>query len=84
MCSIDDLQGGNAHTNAQLLLDVFSGRSSKKNSAIADTFILNAAIALYLYGLHSSITEAIAHAKEKRADGSALTLLKNWIEFSHD
>jgi anthranilate phosphoribosyltransferase len=83
-CRLSDLQGGNAKDNAQRLLEVFSGKNMKKNQAIADTLILNAAVALYLYGLHPSITSAIPHAQENLHHGAALTLLKNWIDYSHD
>jgi len=79
-CSIADLRGGDAKTNAQILLDTFKG----KRGPIADTLILNTAVALYLYGLHPSISEALSHASDILYNGSALTLLKNWIEFSHD
>lgn len=83
-CTITDLRGGDAKTNAQLLLTVFSPKSAKKHQAIGDTLILNAAVALYLYGLHSSIADAIEHARDNLLNGSALTLLNNWIECSHD
>lgn len=82
-CSVLDLKGGDAYTNSQILVEVFSGKS-KKYRAIADTLILNAAVALYLYGRYPSIAEAIPHAKQNLLDGSAMTLLNNWIEFSHD
>lgn len=79
-CDIADLRGGDANTNAQLLLNTFAG----KRSAIADTLILNAAVALFLYGLYPSIADAIPHAEDNLYDSSALNLLNNWIEFSHD
>ncbi len=79
-CSITDLRGGDAKMNAQLLLDTFKG----KPGPIADTLILNAAVALYLYGLHASKRAAIAHARDILYSGAVLTLLNNWIEFSHD
>ncbi|HEV2614638.1 MAG TPA: anthranilate phosphoribosyltransferase [Gammaproteobacteria bacterium] len=79
-CSLSDLRGGNAETNNKLLLAAFSN----KHKAIADTLILNAGVALYIYGLHHSIAEGIAHAKENLQNGSAITLLNNFREFSHD
>ncbi|NNM59757.1 MAG: anthranilate phosphoribosyltransferase [Legionellales bacterium] len=84
LCTLADLRGGNAKTNAQLLLNVFSGENSSKSRAIADTLILNAAMALYLYGLHPSLSDAIDHAKNNLHEGSALKLLNKWKEFSHD
>lgn len=83
-CKIVDLQGGNATENAQLLFQTFSTKFPKKNQAIAETLILNAAVALYLYGLYPSIPAALSHSRENLYNGSAETLLKNWIEFTHD
>ncbi len=79
-CLIADLRGGDAKMNAHLLLETFKG----KRGAIADTLILNAAVASYLYGLGSSISECVINATEKLYNGSALTLLNSWIEFSHE
>lgn len=79
-CSIADLQGGDANVNAGLLLDAFKG----KRGPIADTLILNAAVALYVYGRHPSIEEAVYHARDNLYSGAVLTLLNNWIEFSHE
>jgi anthranilate phosphoribosyltransferase len=79
-CSISALRGGDAKVNAQLLLDTFKG----ERGPIADTLILNAAVALYTYGLHPSIGEAVSNVSEILYSGAVLTLLNNWIEFSHD
>lgn len=79
-CQLIDLQGGDAKTNAQLLLDAFHG----KRCAIADTLILNAAIALYIYGRYSSVAEALAHARNNLYEGAVIQLLHQWIQFSHD
>lgn len=83
-CCVKDLRGGDAETNAQLLISAFSKNHSTKIKAIADTLILNAAVAMYLYGLYPSIQESIAHAHDHLHHGHALALLKKWIEFSHD
>jgi anthranilate phosphoribosyltransferase len=80
LCKISDLRGGNAHKNAHILQETFAG----KNPAIANTFILNTAVSLYLYGLFSSITDAISHARDALYSGAAFALLKKWKEFSHD
>jgi anthranilate phosphoribosyltransferase len=79
-CKIADLSGGNADVNALLLKDTFKG----KRGPIADTLILNTAVALYIYGLYSSITDALLHASDNLYTGAALRLLNNWIEFSYD
>ncbi len=83
-CSVADLKGGNAATNAQLLLSVFSNRTGKKQKAIADTLILNTAAALCIYGRHQDLSHAIEHARDNLLNGAALSLLNNWIECSHD
>lgn len=83
-CQLSDLQGGDAKTNAELLKATFLGQSTSKIHAIAETLILNAAVALKLYGLHDSIKQAVEHAKESLLTGKAFKLLQNWIEFSHD
>lgn len=79
-CSISELRGGNPHENAEILLSIFKG----KHGPIAETLILNAAVAMYIYGLHPSIGEAVSHASDKLYSGDVYTLLNNWIEFSHD
>lgn len=79
-CQIKDLRGGDAKANAELLLAAFNG----KQGPIADTLILNAAVALYLYGLHSSINTAVTHVTNNLYSGAVLKLLNNWIEFSND
>ncbi len=79
-CTVADLRGGDATVNAQILLATFAG----KRGAIADTLILNVAVALYLYGLYPSIAEGVAHAKESLYSGAALRLLKQWKDVSHD
>lgn len=83
-CDLRDLQGGNATVNASLLREALQNRQSRQSTAIANTLIFNAAVAIYLYGLQPSIAEAIPLAREKLRDGSANGLLNQWIEFSHD
>ncbi len=79
-CRIADLEGGDAKFNAQLLLDTFKG----KRGPIADTLILNTAIALYIYGLYSSIADAVAYASHILYSGAVLKLLHNWRIFSNE
>lgn len=79
LCQLNDLQGSTAEHNAQIILQAFAGKST----AVASTLILNAAAALYLYGLYPDLQQAIAHAHDNLYSGKALTLLNNWKEFSH-
>jgi anthranilate phosphoribosyltransferase len=83
-CELRDLQGGSAAVNAELLRKALQGSQCRQGIAIANTLIFNAAVAIYLYGLESSIEAAIRLATEKLFDGSALTLLTQLVEFSHD
>ena len=81
--SLAELRGGDAATNAQLLRALFALKHENP-SAIADTLILNAAVALQIYGLHDSIVTAIAHAREALYSGAVARLLNNLITFSND
>ncbi len=83
-CTVLDLQGGHARDNARLLLEVFSRGNSTRHRAIADTLVLNAGVALYLYGLHASIEEGIAHAQDNLMHGAVMALLDKWVEYSND
>lgn len=57
LCNKQDLLGGDAKYNAQLLKDPPEG--------LKNTLILNAAVALFLYGLANSIEEGVQIAKRK-------------------
>lgn len=71
-CSIEDLKGGDAPLNAKILLEVFRGRKS----AIADTIIFNAAVAVNLYGISQSIDHAVDIVTKSIALGKPLQLLE--------
>ena len=77
-CDVADLQGGNAQENAQLLLRVFSNEPGKKYRAIGDTLILNAGVALYLYGLESSIEAGIVRTRGNLVNGAVVGLIDDW------
>lgn len=79
-CSIDDLRGGNATVNAQLLRKTFAGQAG----AVANTLVLNAGVALYLYGVAKTIDEGVLCARDNLLSGQAQLLLNKWIECSHD
>lgn len=76
-CRLEQIQGGDAKTNANLLLKTFRG----KRGPIADTIILNAGAALYVANKAASIREGIKIAQEKLYQGVALNTLNNWINF---
>ena len=77
-CSVKDLEGGDAHDNAKLLLDVFSG----KGGPIADALVLNAGAALMVYGRAKSLSEGIAQARKVLHEGKALEVVDKWKAFS--
>lgn len=79
-CKISDLEGGDAKKNASLLTEVFQG----KEGPITDTLILNAAVAVYLYGLSASIEEAIPLVRKSQKEGDALNILNQWKACSHE
>lgn len=79
-CQTKDLRGGDPDINANLLLKAFQGGKGP----ISDTLILNAAAAMYLYGLQPSIAEAVLYVRENLYSGLALKLLNHWIECSHE
>lgn len=78
-CSISDLQGGDAITNATILEDVFKG----KEGPITDTLIFNTAVALWIFGKASCIKEGILFSKKVLKEGKALEVLNNWRQFSN-
>lgn len=55
LCTIDELKGGDAKINAKIL--------KNPPRAVLDTFILNAGVALFLYGKVTTIAEGVKLAK---------------------
>lgn len=74
-CDPKELEGGTAEENAQKIRDLFDG---KIRGGLADTILLNAGIAIYLYGLAKTIQEGISLAKKGLQEGKAAELLKKW------
>ncbi len=76
-CCLADLQGGDAHNNAQILREVFAGRPSP----VADSIILTSACALKLTGQVGTVQEGVCVARQALSDGKAQTTLNRLIEF---
>lgn len=74
----DEIQGGNATENANILLSVLKG----KESAYLDTVLFNAGIALFATKKAESIYDGVKLARESIKSGSALSKLNNLITFS--
>ncbi|MCX5807629.1 MAG: anthranilate phosphoribosyltransferase [Proteobacteria bacterium] len=66
---IEDLKGGNAQENAQILKGIFSG---KENGAKRAAVLINAGAAFYVAGVRRDIKEGIAYAEEVIDSGKAL------------
>lgn len=58
LCTREDLQGGDAQTNAMLLGQALTG-----SSPLSDTLVLNAAVALFLSGTAATLKEGVSLAK---------------------
>jgi anthranilate synthase/phosphoribosyltransferase len=79
-CSINTLQGGDAQHNASILRACLQGAPGP----IADTLILNAGIAHYIYGLSGSIQEGITRAKQAHAAGLGYHVLQQLKHQTHE
>lgn len=77
-CSLLDLQGGSAHENGIRLRAVFSG----VKNPLADSLVLNAGAALWIFGKVTTLQQGIIKAKNVLEKGAALRLLDKWISLS--
>lgn len=76
-CLKKDLEGGEPSLNAKLILEALGG----KKGAIGDTLILNAGVAVYVYGLAETIEEGIEIARKAQFEGKALEIVEKWKTF---
>lgn len=74
-----DLKGGDAKVNAQILLDVLSG---KLRNGARDICLLNAAAAIVVGGKTDDFGAALEMARDSLDSGAALKKLKTLVEFS--
>jgi anthranilate phosphoribosyltransferase len=77
-CSVEDLAGGDAATNAAILRRVFEG----ERSAVADALNLNAGYALAAAGVASDPKEGVAMAREAQEKGEPARVLERWAAVS--
>ncbi|HYB98150.1 MAG TPA: anthranilate phosphoribosyltransferase [Candidatus Limnocylindrales bacterium] len=77
-CRPDDLIGGDAAHNAQMLREVLAG----KPSAYADAALLNGAAAIYVGGLADSLYAAVTHARRVLQTGKPLQVLESFVRES--
>jgi anthranilate phosphoribosyltransferase len=69
--SLEDLRGGDARTNAELILAILRGERSPR----ADVVALNASLALVLAAAAADIEEGMAMARTSISSGAALAAL---------
>ncbi len=72
---IDEIRGGDAGTNANILVRILEG----EQSPYAYTAELNAALGLYAYGKVASIEEGMEQARESITSGRAIATLNRLI-----
>lgn len=77
--NFSDLKGGDAKVNAQILLDVLSG---KLRNGARDICLLNSAAAIVVGGKTDDFGAAFEMARDSLDSGSALKKLKTLVEFS--
>ena len=78
-CTIEDLKGGSADQNAEILMQVFAG---KLPGAVTDTVVLNAGAGLYVAGVAASVAEGCKLAAASIAAGKPLDTLSKWVAAS--
>lgn len=74
----EDIKGGTAQENAQIVLDILRGQKGPKR----DVVVLNSAFALYAAGAVSDIETGIQQAERSLDSGSAKKVLENLIKES--
>lgn len=78
-CTPFDLKGGTPEENAQITLDILSG---KEQGAKRNTVLLNAGCAIYCSGNAATIAEGVEKAKEMIDSGKALAKLEEMKAFT--
>jgi anthranilate phosphoribosyltransferase len=78
--SIDELRGGDAKTNANIISDILSGN---EKGARKDIVVINAAAAIIVADLASDFASAIKIAEGSISDGKAMACLEKLVEISN-
>ena len=78
-CTKDDLKGGTPAENAQITLNILSGKKGCKRDAV----LLNAGAALSIGGKADSMAAGIRLASEIIDSGAAMETLKKFVEVSN-
>lgn len=78
-CSLEELQGGDAEANAQIVRDILQGQVGPKR----DVVLLNAAYALVAAGLAKDVETGLDKARSAIDDGLAEAKLQGLVNFSN-
>lgn len=76
--SVEDIRGGDARDNANILLDVLRG----KKGPFLDTVLLNAGLGLFANGAAKTVHDGLAKAQESIDSGAAMERLQELIKYS--
>lgn len=76
---LEAIQGGDAKTNAKILLAVLKG----EKGPYLDTTLLNAALGLYANGVAETLKDGLVMARESIQSGKALERLNHLISYSN-
>jgi len=80
-CSLDDLRGGDAASNAARLREALAGRDT---AAHRDALVLGAALALEVTGQETDARRAVERARAALTDGAGTELLDRLAAFSKE
>lgn len=81
MCTKEDLKGGTAEENAQITKDILTGKITGPKREVV---MLNAGMALYIYGKAETLQDGIALAGKLIDDGSAMRKLEEFAKYSQE
>lgn len=79
-CRAEDLTGGDARHNAEILRHILAGTAPAAHRDIA---LLNAAAVIHVAGRAPTILDALDPAREAVTSGRARRILEDLVEFSH-
>ena len=88
--SLSLLVGGEPSLNAEIIRDVFGGRSDGRYQAIKEAILLNSAITIAAFkadfnlGLNEQIANGYVLARSALESGKALDLLNNWGKLTQE
>ena len=80
-CALEDLVGGDPKENAQITMDILTG---KEKGPKRDVVILNSAMALYLGIDHCTVAECINMAQNLIDSGKAAATLKEFCRLTNE